>query len=114
MSSAAGVPIRVCLLSPSATIRSRPSQLSFTTGLARVSSPVIFPRTTRFQNCSPAAPRPAGATLRDPAHMDDFSVGIRDSSGWYHSYSRDNVRVEVDDPLETHRALLRRITQKEF
>ena len=58
---------------------------------------------------------PSGEQVQgDLVHMDDFSVGIRDSSGWYHSYPRDNVRVELDDPLETHRALLRRITQKEF
>jgi len=47
-------------------------------------------------------------------HMDDFSVGIRDSTGWYHSYSRENVRVEISDPLKAHRVLLRKITQKEF
>jgi cytochrome c oxidase cbb3-type subunit III len=46
--------------------------------------------------------------------LDDFSVGIRDSSGWYHSYSRDNVKVRVNDPLEAHRVLLRKITQKDF
>ena len=47
-------------------------------------------------------------------HMDDFSVGIEDRSGWYHSYSRDHVMVEVNDPLEAHRALLRKISQKDF
>jgi len=47
-------------------------------------------------------------------HMDDFSVGIRDSSGWYHSYSRENVTVEVNDPLEGHRVLLGKITPKDF
>ncbi|HEY6293941.1 MAG TPA: c-type cytochrome [Terriglobia bacterium] len=46
--------------------------------------------------------------------MDDFSVALLDSAGWYHSYSRDSVMVEINDPLEAHRALLKKISQKEF
>ena len=41
-------------------------------------------------------------------HLDDFVVSIFDSSGVYHSWSREdgNVRVEVEDRLVAHRQLL--------
>jgi len=58
---------------------------------------------------------PSGEHVQgDLVHMDDFSVGIRDSTGWYHSYSRDSVQVEIHDPVESHRVLLRKITEKDF
>ena len=41
-------------------------------------------------------------------HLDDFNISIYDSSGNYHSWSRqdDRVRVEVEDRLVGHRELL--------
>ena len=41
-------------------------------------------------------------------HLDDFYVSMYDSSGNYHSWSRedDKVRVEVEDRLTAHRQLL--------
>ena len=47
-------------------------------------------------------------------HLDEFTVALRDSSGWYHAYSRDRVQVKVHDPLAAHRQLLNTITQDEF
>jgi cytochrome c oxidase cbb3-type subunit III len=47
-------------------------------------------------------------------HIDEFSVGLRDQSGWYVSYPRDKVAVEVHDPLAAHRELLGRLTQDEM
>jgi cytochrome c oxidase cbb3-type subunit III len=44
------------------------------------------------------------------AHLDEFSVALRDSSGWYRSYPRDQVKVDVHDPLAAHRALLNTIS----
>jgi cytochrome c oxidase cbb3-type subunit III len=41
-------------------------------------------------------------------------VALRDSSGWYRSFSREHVQVEVHDPLAAHRELLNRISQAEF
>jgi len=40
------------------------------------------------------------------AHIDEFDIALRDSSGWYQSWPRDRVKVEVHDPLEQHRTLL--------
>lgn len=41
---------------------------------------------------------------------DDFMIGVRDDSGWYRSFSRDRVKVEIHDPLEAHRNLLHTLT----
>ena len=47
-------------------------------------------------------------------HLDEFSVAMRDLSGRYRSFSRDQVKVEVHDPLAAHRALLNTITEDDF
>lgn len=39
-------------------------------------------------------------------HVDEFSVSLHDSSGWYHSYSRKDVKVDVQDPRAEHVKLL--------
>ena len=46
--------------------------------------------------------------------MDEFNVAVRDSSGWYHSWPRADVKVEVKDPLEAHRNLLSKYTDKDM
>ena len=54
----------------------------------------------------------SGEQISGPlVHEDDFMVGLRDSSGWYRSFSRERVKVEVHDPLEAHRQLLGKLTQ---
>jgi cytochrome c oxidase cbb3-type subunit 3 len=45
------------------------------------------------------------------AHTDDFVIALRDATGWYRSFSRDQVRVELQDPLAAHRDLLDKLTQ---
>lgn len=37
---------------------------------------------------------------------DHFNIAMKDSSGWYHSWPRSEVKVEIHDPLAAHRALL--------
>lgn len=51
------------------------------------------------------------------AHIDDFSVALRDESGVYRSWVYDDVpgiRVEVHDPLEQHVKLLRQYTDTDM
>ena len=43
-------------------------------------------------------------------HADDFVMAVRDAAGWYRSFRRDQVKVEVHDALEDHRKLLDKIT----
>ena len=47
-------------------------------------------------------------------HLDEFSVAITDANGWFHAYSRSEVKVEVTDKLAAHRALLDKLTQKQM
>jgi len=56
-----------------------------------------------------------GEHLQGPMlHLDEFTVGLRDASGWYRSFSLDKVTLEVHDPLAAHRKLLDEITQEQF
>ena len=55
---------------------------------------------------------PSGEQVRGPlAHADDFVIALRDASGWYRSFLRDRVKVELQDPLAVHRELLDKLTQ---
>src|ERR1700732_549379 len=55
---------------------------------------------------------PSGGQVRGPlAHADDFVIALRDASGWYRSFLRDRVKVELQDPLAVSRELLDKLTQ---
>ena len=47
-------------------------------------------------------------------HSDEFTVTLRDESGWQRSFSRDEVMLEMDDPLGAHKKLLVKISPKEM
>ena len=47
-------------------------------------------------------------------HFDEFTVVLREPSGWHRTFSRDEVMVEMDDPLSAHKTLLTKITPKEM
>jgi mono/diheme cytochrome c family protein len=61
---------------------------------------------------------PSGATYSGVlAHIDDFSVALRDDSGAYRSWVYDDfrgIRVEVHDPLDQHLKLLRQYTDTDM
>jgi cytochrome c oxidase cbb3-type subunit 3 len=58
---------------------------------------------------------PSGEKIEGPLeHIDDFEVALRDASGWYRSFARDRVKVEVNDRLAAHRALLDKLTQADI
>jgi cytochrome c oxidase cbb3-type subunit 3 len=44
-------------------------------------------------------------------HADDFVIAVRDEKGWYRSFQRDRVKVEINDGLADHRDLLSKLTQ---
>jgi cytochrome c oxidase cbb3-type subunit 3 len=55
---------------------------------------------------------PSGEEIKGPlAQADDFVVSLHDASGWYRSFSRDQVKVELQDPLDAHRELLSKLAQ---
>jgi cytochrome c oxidase cbb3-type subunit 3 len=50
---------------------------------------------------------PSGQTVSGTLlELDAFDVAFVDTSGWYRSYSRSDVTVTIQDPLEAHRQLL--------
>ena len=46
--------------------------------------------------------------------IDDFNVSLYDASGEYRSWSRDAVKVEIEDRLEGHRQLLEKYTNQDM
>jgi mono/diheme cytochrome c family protein len=78
---------------------------------------VKFPQAATLQSrfIWPATPGPAHATVTAKSgqpiagtvlRLDDFDVALRDASGDYHYWPRDQVQVQLDDKLGGHRALL--------
>lgn len=58
---------------------------------------------------------PNGEQVKGPLeHADDFVVALRDSDGWYRSFARDRVKVELHDELAAHRELLGKLTQAQM
>jgi cytochrome c oxidase cbb3-type subunit 3 len=64
-------------------------------------------------------PAPSQVTVHLPSgeqvsgtldHLDEFTVALHDSSGWYRSFSRENVTTDVQDPRAAHEALLPKYT----
>jgi len=43
-------------------------------------------------------------------HADEFEVAITGKDGWYRSWPRSRVQVEIHDPLDAHRALMPKYT----
>jgi cytochrome c oxidase cbb3-type subunit 3 len=58
---------------------------------------------------------PSGQKIEGPlVARDEFTVALRDTAGWYRSYALAKVKAEVHDPLEEHRALLHKYTDKDI
>lgn len=60
-------------------------------------------------------PNPAKVTVSLPSgqtvsgslvHQDEFSIALRDASGWYRSWPVSSVKFTVDDPVKAHAELL--------
>jgi cytochrome c oxidase cbb3-type subunit III len=48
------------------------------------------------------------------AYRDEFTIGVRDSDGWYRSWRTSDVKFTIDDPLEAHAALLPKYTDTDM
>lgn len=59
---------------------------------------------------------PAGQQLSGTLeYIDDFDVGLRDASGEYHSFARnDALKMEIRDPLAGHEELLKQYTDADM
>jgi cytochrome c oxidase cbb3-type subunit III len=47
-------------------------------------------------------------------HLDEFTVSMHDSAGWYRSFSPENVTVDVQDPRAAHEGLLPKYSDQEM
>jgi len=47
-------------------------------------------------------------------HIDEFTVSLHDSSGWYHSFPRERAKVDLQDPRAAHEALLPKYTDDDM
>lgn len=68
------------------------------------------------------APNPAKVTVTLPsgqtvtgslAHQDEFTIALRDASGWYRSWPTTSVRYTIDDPLKAHADQLPKYTDED-
>jgi mono/diheme cytochrome c family protein len=70
---------------------------------------------------APAAAEKVTVTLASGQTMtgslkkqDDFDISMYDAQGNYHSWPRDSVKVQIEDKLAGHRALLPKYTDKDM
>jgi mono/diheme cytochrome c family protein len=47
-------------------------------------------------------------------HLDEFTVTMHDATGWYRSFSRESLTVNVQDPRAAHEALLPKYTDQQM
>jgi cytochrome c oxidase cbb3-type subunit 3 len=47
-------------------------------------------------------------------HLDEFTVAMHDASGWYRSFDREKVKVDVQNPRAAHDALLPKYTDNDM
>lgn len=90
-------------------LRFRPEQLQ---------AQFLYPRGGRGSQAKSSTvtvtPRSGQAASGTLEFMDDFTVGLRDAEGYYRSFARDLVKIEIKDPLAAHAQLLRQYTNKQL
>ena len=58
---------------------------------------------------------PSGQTVSGRlAYHDDFTIGLKDTSGWYRSWPSDAVKFTIDAPAEAHVNLLSKYTDDDI
>ena len=73
--------------------------------------PGLPPPKPRLANVTPASGPAVSGALE---YIDDFTVGVRDPAGDYHSWPTGAVKVEIDDPYAAHADLLRVYTDADM
>jgi cytochrome c oxidase cbb3-type subunit 3 len=51
-------------------------------------------------------------TIGVQTHSDEFLISLRDRDGWIHTWARNAVNVQIQDPLAAHVALLTKYTDE--
>ncbi len=88
---------------------------------ARLQTRFLYPRGGRGGGPGSAQGKPTTVTVTPRTgptvsgtleFMDDFTVGLHDAEGYYHSFPRDAVKVDIQDPLAGHVQLLKEYSDK--
>jgi len=96
---------------------------SVTGDLAKIGAKFPQPSAMQSRFLWPAGQGPAKVTVTLPSGqsiggtirvMTDFNISITDTQGVYHQWPRDQVKVEIEDRLEGHRALLGKYTDADI
>lgn len=76
---------------------------------------MLYPEGKDIKTKTAVVTLPGGEQVRgELKHEDDFMIGVKDETGWYRSFDRARVKVEIQDPLEAHRKLLDKLTQADM
>jgi len=85
---------------------------------AQLQTRFLYPRGGRGGTPKPTTatvtPRTGPTVSGSLEFIDDFTIGLRDADGYYRSFSRDAVKVDIQDPLTAHVQLLKQYTDKNF
>ncbi len=58
---------------------------------------------------------PSGQSMTGKlAYRDEFTIGLLDSSGWYHSWPAKQVKFTMNAPAEAHAELLGKYTDADI
>jgi cytochrome c oxidase cbb3-type subunit 3 len=58
---------------------------------------------------------PSGETVAgDLAYQDEFTVAVRDKSGWYRSFPASKVKFKIDSPADAHVELMSKYTDDDI
>lgn len=72
----------------------------------------LYPRDAK---ATAAVTLPSGETLKGQlTYKDEFTIGIRDDQGWYHSWPVTSVTYKIDAPAEAHAELLGKYTDDDI
>lgn len=78
-------------------------------------SKMIYPGHRGSENGTVTVTLPSGKKIEGRlAHIDEFNVALWNSAGWYQSWPRSQVKVEVHDSLEGHKKAMETITNTEM
>ena len=73
---------------------------------------LLYPRGAKAQV---AVKLPSGETVTgELAYKDEFTIGLRNASGWYRSWPVTAVQYTVSDPAEAHARLLEKYTDDDI
>jgi cytochrome c oxidase cbb3-type subunit 3 len=78
-------------------------------------SKMIYPARRGEQTGTATVTLPSGEKIEGKlAHIDEFDISLWNSAGWYRSWPRSQVKVDVHDPLDGHKKVMEHITNPEM